>query len=82
LGKAYLREGKAAEALPYLKRAVEGEPGSASFHYLLGQAYLKVGEQAEADKQFAAARKIQIEVVQSRTPKLPDTNAPPEVPLR
>jgi len=82
LGKTLLREGKAAEALPSLKRAVEGEPGSTSYHYLLGQAYLKLAEQTDADKQFAAARRIQIESVESQTPKMPDTNVPPEAPSR
>jgi hypothetical protein len=43
---------------------------------------MKLGEHTEADKQFAAARKIQVEIIESQTPKLPDTSAPPEVPSR
>jgi Flp pilus assembly protein TadD len=80
LGKTLLRQGQPTEALPYLSRAVENQPDNASYHFLLGQAYTKLGKRVEAEKQFADARKIQIAVVESQAPKLPDANAPLEVP--
>jgi tetratricopeptide (TPR) repeat protein len=43
LGKAYLQEDKAAEALPYLKRAVEAGPTSWRAHAFLADAELRQG---------------------------------------
>jgi len=59
LGKAYFRKGETAEAIRYLKEGVEGEPETASLHYQLGQAYLKMGQHEEAEKEMAVAQKLQ-----------------------
>jgi tetratricopeptide (TPR) repeat protein len=48
LGKVYLQEDKAAEALPYLKRAVEAGPTSWRAHAFLADAELRQGSTDEA----------------------------------
>jgi tetratricopeptide (TPR) repeat protein len=53
--------GKAYRDLYYLKDAIAIEPGLASFHYQLGQAYLKAGRRAEAEKEMATAENLQAE---------------------
>ena len=49
------------EAVTYLKRALAIQPDSANKHYQLGQAYLKLGERAQAQKEFAEQAKLQAE---------------------
>jgi tetratricopeptide (TPR) repeat protein len=48
LGKAYLQDGKAAEALPYLKRAVEAGPTSWRAYAFLADAELRQGSTDDA----------------------------------
>jgi tetratricopeptide (TPR) repeat protein len=48
LGKVYLQEDKSAEALPYLKRAVEAGPTSWRAHAFLADAELRQGSTDEA----------------------------------
>jgi len=48
LGTMFLAQGRARRALPHLRRAVEGEPEVAEWHYRLGCALLKVHEREEA----------------------------------
>jgi predicted Zn-dependent protease len=59
LGKAYVKEGKPAEAVPYLEKAMALQPDSANLHYQLGQAYLKTGHRKEAQKEMAEADRLQ-----------------------
>jgi Flp pilus assembly protein TadD len=40
-------------------QAVKAQPDSANFHYPLGQAYLKIGQRREAEKELAKANKVQ-----------------------
>jgi len=48
LGEAYLQEGKASEALPYLKRAAEAGPTSWRAHAFLADAELRQGSPDDA----------------------------------
>ena len=59
LGKVCVRKGNPREAISYFKRAIAIQPDSANLHVQLGQAYLKAGLRAEAEKQFAAAGQLQ-----------------------
>src|SRR5438128_12009258 len=58
-GKAYLRKGQPEKAVAYFQRAVELQPDSAKMHFELGQAFLKVNEQAKAQKEIAKAAWLQ-----------------------
>ncbi|HKS96566.1 MAG TPA: tetratricopeptide repeat protein, partial [Terriglobia bacterium] len=79
LGKAYVRLGQPDRAIVYLKRAVADEPDSANFHYQLGQAYLKAGNRAEAQKELAEAGKLQAEVRAQQAEKISGMASGPEV---
>lgn len=48
LGKAYLEAGRTKEAIAPLKRAIEIRPGMSKAYQLLGEAYEKNGEHAQA----------------------------------
>jgi tetratricopeptide (TPR) repeat protein len=54
----FLKENKAAEAMPYLNRALATEPSSWRIHMLLAQAYLYQGMNEDAVKQ--AERSMQL----------------------
>jgi predicted O-linked N-acetylglucosamine transferase (SPINDLY family) len=58
LGGALLSQGRAAEAIEILRRAIELEPGSVRAHNNLGQALLQTGSIHEASVQFGAALKL------------------------
>jgi beta-barrel assembly-enhancing protease len=55
LGRLYLRQGKLAEALPYLQDAVRLDSGSPFVLSTLGEAYLKLGKLNEAQKVLQTA---------------------------
>jgi len=57
LGRIETLRGRAAEALPYLKVAVDAQPSNAEAHSFLADAYEKVGNapQAAAERQRAQA---------------------------
>jgi beta-barrel assembly-enhancing protease len=55
LGRLYLRQGKSAEALPYLQEAVRQDSGSPFVLSTLGEAYLKLGKFNEAQKVLRTA---------------------------
>jgi beta-barrel assembly-enhancing protease len=55
LGRLYLRQGKSAEALPYLQDAVRQDSGSLFVMSTLGEAYLKLGKLNEAQKVLRTA---------------------------
>jgi tetratricopeptide (TPR) repeat protein len=58
VSQGLLQEHKAAEAMPYLNRALDTEPSSWRVHMLLAQAYLYQGMNEDAIKQ--AERSIQL----------------------
>ena len=58
-GRAYMQESRPEEAVPYFQRAVELQPDSAKMHFQLGQAYLKIGQRAKAQKEIAEAGRLQ-----------------------
>ncbi len=59
LGRAYLRKGQPATAEGMLTRAVQYDPNNRSAHYLLGQLYQQTGRTTEAQREFAAAERLQ-----------------------
>jgi tetratricopeptide (TPR) repeat protein len=55
LGAAYLKKGNLSDAEKWLKRAVELNPHDFRAPERLGRVYLKAGQRAEAEEQFAAS---------------------------
>jgi Flp pilus assembly protein TadD len=53
LGQAYLRTGRAADAVKEIAAAVTLAPENPRYHYLLGQAYRRQGDDAHAKQEFA-----------------------------
>jgi predicted Zn-dependent protease len=52
LGNAYLKEGRAGEAVEHLRRAVEHDPGYSAAWKLLGRALAELGRTAEAAEAY------------------------------
>jgi Flp pilus assembly protein TadD len=77
LAKAYFRLGHTGEATTYLKRAIELEPDNAKFHYQLGRAFLKGGQRAEAQKEFALQQKYQSQAREKQAEQLSGKLPPP-----
>ena len=80
MGKAYMRKGSPAKAIPYLKQAVALQPESANFHYQLGQACLKVGRRAEGEQELAAAGRLQVEARERQEQRISGKLPAPEAP--
>jgi tetratricopeptide (TPR) repeat protein len=59
LGMVRMARGNFAEAIVVLKKAVDLDEGSADAHYQLGLAYKRNGEQAQAEREFAAYKAAQ-----------------------
>lgn len=59
LGRAYLKKGQPSTAEGMLTRAIQYDPNNRSAHYLLGQLYQQSGRTAEAQREFAAAERLQ-----------------------
>ena len=55
LGRLYLRQGKVAEAMPYLQDAARQDSGSPFVLSTLGDGYLKQGKLKEAQKALQTA---------------------------
>lgn len=53
-----MREGDLEGAVKLLRRALEVAPDQYQAHYLLGQAYTRLGDQGAADRHMATFRKI------------------------
>jgi tetratricopeptide (TPR) repeat protein len=77
-----MRKAQPKEAVGFYEKAVKLQPDSASFHYQLGQAYLRSGEREKAKEQFAEAAKRQAEArnkqAERLTGKLPGDSQPRE----
>ncbi len=58
LGWILVKEGKTAQAIPFLRLAVAGMPGSPEYRYHLGAALLKAGNQAAGRKELAGAFRL------------------------
>ena len=60
-GRAQLRKGNLAEAVPALERAVANEPDDAAAHYALYQAYRATGNQTSAAAEISKFRQLRKE---------------------
>jgi tetratricopeptide (TPR) repeat protein len=58
LASIALRKHRAADALPYAQHAVQCAPDSASAHYVLGRAFLELGQQGNAVRELEQASKL------------------------
>lgn len=58
LGKVELTKGDAALAAGFLERALKMDPNNSSAHYILGEAYQKLGRNVEADREFALTQSL------------------------
>jgi len=70
VSQGLLQEHKAAEAMPYLNRALDTEPSSWRVHMLLAQAYLYQGMRDEAIKQAERSMELGHERAASVQPLL------------
>lgn len=59
LGKALLEQQDPAMAAMYLERAVKMDPSNSMTHMLLGRAFVASGRREDAEREFAALRKLQ-----------------------
>lgn len=59
LGKTLLAEQDPATATMYLQRALEMDPSNAMTHMLLGRVFAAAGRKDDADREFAAVRRLQ-----------------------
>jgi predicted Zn-dependent protease len=58
LGRILLKQGNPQAAVRHLKAATAAEPRHPSWHFLLGQAFQRVGESDAAAQEFAEARRL------------------------
>lgn len=58
LASAFLRQFRAADALPLAKEAVQLNPDSAAAHYMLGRSYLETGDTATAITELETSEKM------------------------
>ncbi len=58
MGRAMALSGNPAGALPFLMRAVELQPKSPEPHRFLADAYVQLGQQADADRERATAERL------------------------
>jgi tetratricopeptide (TPR) repeat protein len=72
LAKTYSDRNQDGEALNHLQQAVEAAPDNRAAHYRLAQLLKKSGQNAKAEEQFAAARKLEASEHPSSAPVLPD----------
>ncbi len=75
--RLYLRQGKAAEAIPDLKAAEQAAPDEASVQRLLAQAYRATGDKAQAaaaDKRFLALQAAQHEAEEKHQARVTKAN--------
>jgi len=58
LGRLLVNQQRAADALPYLRKATKLRPDSIDAHGFLGDAYIELGQEANARREFAEAQRI------------------------
>ena len=56
--RSYLDQGKVKEAVIQLKNALQQDPKHRQARFLLGQAYLRSGDGASAEKELQQAREL------------------------
>ena len=59
LGRMYLRQQKAAEAIPLLQKAAKLHPDAIDPHRLLADAYTQLGREDSANRELSEAQRIQ-----------------------
>jgi predicted Zn-dependent protease len=59
MGRILIRTGKRAEAVSYLEGASRNDPLNANLHYQLAIVYRELDRTGDADREFAAYRKLQ-----------------------
>lgn len=72
LGKILVKQGRDAEALGPLERAVAKDPSDPIKRYLLARLYRQLGRQADANREFAEVQRLKAEQLKNdraRTPK-------------
>jgi len=57
-GRLLLKQEKPADALPYLRKATKLHPDSIDAHAFLADAYMQLGQEANARREFAEAQRI------------------------
>lgn len=60
LGKVLLQQGKASEAVPLFKEALELQPGADKLHFYLAQAYGAMGEAEKSEKEIKQSGKFDV----------------------
>ena len=68
LGHLYLQQAQFDRAAKQFELATAEDPKNSSFHFLLGQAYRRLGKVQAADVEFAAARTLAEPSPAARTP--------------
>jgi tetratricopeptide (TPR) repeat protein len=58
LGRMYVKRQQAVIALPYLEHAAKIRPDAIDPHRILGDAYMQLGQQANANHEFSEAERI------------------------
>jgi uncharacterized protein HemY len=58
LGQLYMQQSKFPDAQRELKAACDLDPGKSNLHFLLGQAYKRLGRQNEAAAEFAESSRL------------------------
>jgi tetratricopeptide (TPR) repeat protein len=69
MGKLFIRTGHPDQALPYLKKVLQSDPDEPTTHYLLAEAYRKLGNESEVKSELAVFEKLKKEQADRR----PDT---------
>ena len=59
LGRLYLKQGKADEAIPLLQKAAALHPDAIDPHRLLADAYTQLGREQNASQEISEAERIQ-----------------------
>jgi tetratricopeptide (TPR) repeat protein len=77
IAKAYFMKGKFPTAVGYYQKALALQPDSADYHYQLGQTYLRLGQRADAQHEFAEAQKLQSLLFQKQQKTMTAPTPPP-----
>ena len=72
LGKILIKQGKSAEALLPLQKAVEQDPQDPDKRFMLARVYQQIGRDEEAAREFTEVQRLKVEKLKTdraRTPK-------------